>query len=159
MADLLRWLGQTPLAEFMRASAWAYPLTEALHIMGIALLAGAAALFDLRLLGMTPALPVTVAARHLLRTSHLGLLVTALSGGLLFSAGPLEMAANSAFRIKLALIAAAGLNALLFHLRPFRGVRNWDDAVVTPPAARAAALVSLVLWAAVIVCGRLIGYV
>jgi hypothetical protein len=156
---LLRWLDQTALAAFMRGSPWAYPLTEALHIMGLALLVGAAALFDLRLLGVTNAMPVTLAARHLLRAAHMGLALAALSGLLLFSAAPLEMAANTAFRLKLVLLGAAGLNALRFHLGPFRSVCTWDSHAPTPPGARIAALLSLGLWAGVIVCGRLIGYV
>jgi hypothetical protein len=159
MGDLLQWLEQTGVARFMRGSAWAYPITESLHIIGLALLVGAAALFDLRLLGVTRALPVTLAARHLLRVAHLGLAVAALTGLLLFSAAPLEMAANTAFRIKIALLAAAGLNALRFHLGPFRTVAAWDVGEAPPAGARAAAVISLGLWAGVIVAGRLIGYV
>lgn len=159
IGTLLQWLDQTGLATFMRSSPWAYPLTEALHIIGLALLVGSAALFDLRLLGVTSAMPVTLAARHLLRVAHAGLVLAAVSGFLLFSAAPFEMTANAAFRLKLVLLVVAGLNALRFHLGPFRSVSAWDSHAPTPRGARIAALLSLGLWAGVIICGRLIGYV
>jgi hypothetical protein len=69
------------------------------------------------------------------------------------------MAANPAFRLKLLLILAGGLNALAFHLGPFRSVRAWDRDAPTPARARLAAVLSLLIWTAVIAAGRLIAYV
>ena len=65
---------------------------------------------------------------------------------------------NPAFRLKLVLIAAAGLNAAIFRRAPFRSVGDWDTGRRAPVAARIAAGVSLVLWTAVIACGRLLAY-
>jgi hypothetical protein len=60
--------------------------------------------------------------------------------------------------MKAVLIAVAGLNALVFHRRPYRTVDGWNTDAVATPAARAAAVISLVVWAAVITCGRLLAY-
>jgi hypothetical protein len=61
------------------------------------------------------------------------------------------------FRLKAALLILAGLNAFVFHRGVFRTVGTWD--LGTPPrAATCAGLCSLVLWAAIIVSGRLIAY-
>ena len=60
--------------------------------------------------------------------------------------------------LKLALLGAALLNAALFHRAPFRSVANWNLDLPAPGAARAAAVISLVLWVAVIACGRLLAY-
>jgi hypothetical protein len=76
----------------------------------------------------------------------------------MFTAHATEMAQNPAFRLKLALIAAAALNAALFHRRVFRTVDGWDRDAATPPAARLAGAASLILWRGVIVCGRLLAY-
>ena len=66
LMTFLTWLEAIPLAGIMRQSPWSYPLVETAHILGFVLLIGAAAIFDLRLLGLTSRLPVVDMARHLL---------------------------------------------------------------------------------------------
>jgi hypothetical protein len=56
------------------------------------------------------------------------------------------------------LLAAAGLNALVFHRGAFRTVTGWESDTAVPPTARAAAVASLVLWVGVITAGRLLAY-
>ncbi len=80
------------------------------------------------------------------------------TGFLMFAAHATEMAANPVFRLKLILIATAGLNAAVFHKVPFKSVGAWDRDRAAPPAARVAAVLSLLLWAGVISCGRLLAY-
>jgi hypothetical protein len=48
---------------WIAAHPWRYPLLEALHIVGIALLLGSLALFELRVLGLGASLPVAALAR------------------------------------------------------------------------------------------------
>ncbi|MGH7334920.1 MAG: DUF6644 family protein [Candidatus Rokuibacteriota bacterium] len=121
-------------------------------------LVGAAVLFDLRLLGVSPGLPVTGLERHLLRAARVSVALVVPSGILMFTGHATEMADNPAFRLKLALLAAALLNAALFRLVPFRSVSTWNLYRPAPRAARTAAVVSLVLWMGVIACGRLLAY-
>jgi hypothetical protein len=64
-------------------------------------------------------------------------------------------AASKAFRIKLILLALAGLNALTFHLTVYRQAVEWD---VIPRRARLAGMVSLLLWIGIIAAGRSIAY-
>jgi hypothetical protein len=155
----LNWLEATPLAGVMRQSPWSYPLVETAHILGFILLIGAAAMFDLRLLGLTPRLPVVDVARHLLPWSHVGLVVVMISGALLFAADPVALWFNSVFRAKMALIVVAGLNAAAFYAWPFRSVATWNRLEPTPWPARAAAGLSLMLWIAIAALGRLIAYI
>ena len=56
------------------------------------------------------------------------------------------------------LILLAGINTVVFHLTVYRNVKKWDDTSSTPPAARAAAWISLTLWAGVVFAGRGIAY-
>ena len=79
------------------------------------------------------------------------------SGGLLFSSEAVKMYHSVPFRIKMILLALAGLNALVFHRTIYRDVSNWDPAVV-PARAQLAGLLSLVFWVAVIAAGRAIAY-
>ena len=78
------------------------------------------------------------------------------SGVLLVSTQP-ELLDNRAFLLKLALIVAAGGNALAFHIGPWRAVTRWPARA--PLRARLHAALSLLLWVAVIACGRLLAYV
>jgi hypothetical protein len=154
----LVWLETSGLAVAMRQWAWLYPIVEIVHIVGFVILVGSAFMFDARLLGWSRALPVSALERHLLVWARGSLLLIVPSGAMMFVAHATEMAENPAFRLKLILIAAAFVNAAVFHRWPFRTVGDWDTEVAGPGGARTAAVLSLALWTGVIACGRLIAY-
>ncbi|HWR77854.1 MAG TPA: DUF6644 family protein [Thiobacillus sp.] len=155
---LLVWLERSGFAQAMREWLWLYPAVEIAHITGIVLLVGAAAMFDLRLLGVSRALPVNQLARHLLPWSAAGLALVAGTGLMMFSAHATEFWINPAFLVKMTLIVLAGLNALAFHAGVYRTVSGWNTGARAPATAKAAALASLLLWVGVIACGRLLAY-
>ena len=157
-ASWLIWLEQTGLGVAMRQWRWLYPIVEIVHITGIVLLVGSAAMWDLRLLGVSRRLPVTAMARHLLPWARAGFAVVLPTGLMMFVAHAGEMATNPAFRLKLVLIALALTNAGLFHRGVFRSVDSWDVERAAPALAMIAAGASLALWAGVIACGRLLAY-
>lgn len=154
----LGWLAATELSQAMRTSRWLYPIVEIFHILGFVLLVGSVAMFDLRLLGWSRLLPVQGLGRHLLPWSVGALALIVPAGLMMFSAHPHEFVENRIFLLKLALIAAAGLNAALFHAGIYRSVARWGVGVTAPLPARLHALASLALWIAVIACGRLLAY-
>ena len=152
------WLATTPLSVAMREGAWLYPVVEIVHIAGFSVLVGSVVLFDLRVLGFARTLPVAALGNHLLRWALVSVLLVVPAGLLLFSAHPVELSQNPAFLVKLVLIALAGLNALAFHLLPYRSVAGWDRKRSAPPLARAGAALSILLWLGVITCGRMLAY-
>ena len=152
------WLEQSILSHTIRQWLWLYPAIESLHLLGLALLFGSIVMFDLRLLGFSRQLWITDMARHLLPWAYLGFAIAAVTGFLLFTVDANQLTANPAFRLKLLLMTATGINAALFHFN-YRSVRLWNRGGVAPLAVRAIAVVSLLLWAAVIICGRLIAYI
>ncbi len=154
----LVWLETSGLAIAMRQWLWLYPIVEIVHIVGFVILVGAAAMFDLRLLGWSRRVPVIDMARHHLCWSRLSLILVVPSGILMFIAHATEMATNPAFQLKLGLIGAAGLNAWLFHVGPFKSIGAWNQEVVAPLSAKVAGGLSLALWLGVITCGRLLAY-
>ncbi|HSD55298.1 MAG TPA: DUF6644 family protein [Burkholderiales bacterium] len=156
--ELLSAFERSSLAEVMRHSLWMYPIVEIVHISGIAILVGAVVLFDLRLLGFSRTVSVRSLERHLLPWAWAAFLLIVPSGVSMLSAHTTEFAANPAFRVKLVLIAFAGLNAFVFHNGVYRSVSSWDQHQPTPAAAKASALLSLMIWFSVITCGRLIAY-
>jgi hypothetical protein len=76
----------------------------------------------------------------------------------MFTAHATEWAASPVFRLKLLLIAAAALNAALFHRGTFKSVVMWNRDIKAPVSARCAAVASLILWLGVLSCGRLLAY-
>jgi hypothetical protein len=157
--EWLEALANSALGAAMQDSLWLYPAVETIHLLGLAALVGCAVAFDLRLLGVSRHLPARATARHLLWCARGGFAVAAASGFLLFSSDPVTLAGNPAFRWKLVLIAVAGLNALRFHIGPFRTADDWGTGRPTPLSARIAAVVSLGAWVGAVTAGRLIAYI
>lgn len=152
------YLENTSLAAAIRDSLWAYPALEIIHIIGIILLAGAAFLFDLRLLGSSKELPLMSLGRHLLPWSKRGLLLIVPSGLLLFITNAVALASNPIFWLKMTLLLSACLNGWLFHRKTDRMQGKWQEGDHAPGGLRIFALVSMLLWIAVIACGRLLAY-
>lgn len=159
MDNALSWLEHGPFAEVIRGTPYLYPVLESIHIIGIALLIGPAAAFDLRLLGLgRQKLRVTTAANYLLPLSRLGFVIAAATGVLMFLPAASLMADRGSAPWKLGLILIAGLNILIFHRRTYRNVSHWDSGGPSPVAARIAAVISFISWSGVTVAGRLLAY-
>ncbi|MGH6930129.1 MAG: hypothetical protein ACREEV_17565, partial [Dongiaceae bacterium] len=83
-AEALAGLEGSALATALRGSTWVYPLVNAGHIAGIALLFGAIASFDLRLMGAWRLVPLDGLSRVLVPLAATGLVIAAVAGSLLF---------------------------------------------------------------------------
>jgi hypothetical protein len=140
--------------QAMRESAWLFPAIETIHLVGVAILVGSIAMLDLRLLGLSRALPVRRLAAHVLPWSAASFLLIVPTGLAMFVAHAGDLIANPVFAAKFCLILAAGANAGIFQAGVFRRAAQWDVDVMPPVAARMAAAISLVLWISVIACGR-----
>ena len=156
---LWAWLHATGPAAFVRESVWAYPALETLHVIGLGLVFGSILAYDLRLLGWHRDLPLSRLGRHLLPWVWTGFALNLMSGVLLFLSDAVEFAENTSFRIKMLLLALAGLNALWFQTRIARTMPAWDRDADAPGAAKAAALLSVALWLSIVTAGRLMAYV
>jgi hypothetical protein len=146
------------IAVAMREWTWLYPIVEIAHILGFVVLVGSAFMFDLRLLGVSRGLPVTQLANHLLRWSRLSILVVVPTGFLMFMTNASKLVENPVFRAKLVLIVLAGINALVFWYWTSSSVEHWNVQESSTLAAKFSAVFSLVVWSAVISCGRLIAF-
>jgi hypothetical protein len=160
--DLLsfcQWLEKTPFAAAMRNSSWLFDITETTHTLGIILVAGTILLVDLRLLGLgLKKERVSEVVERIVPWTLSGFAFMVLTGGWLFASEARKLYHSPAFRIKLVLLALAGLNALVFHLTVYRGSADWDELKVLPQRARLAGMVSLILWICIIAAGRSIAY-
>jgi hypothetical protein len=145
------WLEASALGVFARAEGWNYAAANALHLLGIAALFGAILAFDLRVLGVARGLPQREAAALLLPIARAGFLVAFAAGLVLLAADATHVVVNPAFQAKLVLIGLGLANVLAFHM-----LARGSEA--PGPALRLSALLSLLLWPAAIVAGRLIAY-
>ena len=159
VSGFCEWLAQTPGSIALHESLYMYPLVESVHVLTLCLFVGLAAVVDLRLLGlMLRRVPVSELAARLLPFIAAGFVVMIATGSLLFYAIPVRSFHNVFFRVKMIMLVMAGLNAWVFHARVYRRVFEWDLAPIAPSAARVGGALSLILWAAIIVSGRMIAY-
>ena len=156
----LQWVETTALSTGVRESVWAYPIIESMHVLSLCLFLGLTALMDVRLLGAgLRQLPVRQITRQVLPLIRWGFVVITVTGLLLFVATPVAFYGNVFFRVKLGLLALAGVNAWVFHATIHRSVDDWGGEGLMPPTrARVAGAASLVLWIAVVATGRFIAY-
>ncbi len=159
LLPFFEWLEGTAGSIAIRESILFYPIVETTHVLTLCLFLGMIALLDLRLLGVgLGGVPVSEVAGRLLPVALLGFVLMGISGSLLFYSGPVRAFENIFFRVKVVMIALAGLNALLFHLTICRRVAVWDHDPSPPARAKLAGVLSLLLWSGVVVCGRLQAY-
>jgi hypothetical protein len=145
----------TQVNAFMESGPW--PAVESVHFVGLTLLFGSIAAWDLRLLGLVREVPVA-AFHRLVPFAVLGFGINAGSGVLFLMTDPDQYVYNSAFHLKMLCLAAAGLNVAVFYLTTFRRVEALPPGAPLPLMATLSGAVSLVLWIAVIVCGRMITF-
>ena len=158
MTDIFQWLEGSSLAVYVRHSHLLYPVIEVVHIMGFIFLVGSAFLFDFRLLGFSKKIPVTAMARHVLPWSRGSLLLVIPSGFILFMTQATSLGYNKVFWLKLTLITLALFNAAYFHRYTFQTTPSWNHLQSSPVPAKAAGIISLILWTGVITCGRFLAY-
>lgn len=159
IAEWFAALDAMALARELRDSVWAYPLVNAGHVAGVALLVGAIVPLDLRLLGLWPSVPLAPLWQVLTRTAAAGLLLAIGCGLLLFTAQATDYAASRLFIAKMAVVGVATANALLLRLAlPDEDLRPGAASRRLPSGVRLAGGISLFSWLAALVLGRLIGY-
>jgi hypothetical protein len=142
-------------ARLVATTPLVYPLVSAVHLMGIALLVGSIVVVDLRLLGLLGP-QFDAALPSLVRVALVGFAVAATTGALLASVRIADYADNPAFRAKLLILLAAGLNARL--LRVLSNAGSWLR-MVAQTRGRIAAALSLSLWTMAVMAGRWIAFV
>lgn len=152
-------LEASSLGVYIAESTWAFPTIETLHVIAIVTVVGSIAIMDLRLLGIASRdNAVTAVSRDTLPLTWIAFLCAAITGLLLFVSKASTYMANPWFLSKMALLACAGLNMVIFHSVGWKSVRAWDVNTPVPQAGKVAGALSLIFWALVIFCGRTIGF-
>jgi hypothetical protein len=154
------WLSTTAPSVFIQEhNTWAIPTIQSIHIVGIAMVMGSVLMIDLRILGwagMDQTLRQTASRFGPWLTGSLWLL---LATGLLMVIGePVRELVNFSFWLKMTLVALGTVVATIFQRALHRRDPQGDDALLQRPSIKAFAIGTFVVWACVIVLGRLIAY-
>lgn len=157
--DFIALLEDNGLAEAIRENDLLFPLIESVHVVAICLVVGSILAFDLRLLGLASIeRPVGRLAGAILPVTWSAFALAATSGLLLFISNATKYLANGYFVAKLALICAAAVNMAVFHGLGAKDLPQWEQDAVPPLRARLAGAFSILIWIAVVACGRWIGF-
>ncbi len=142
-------------------SAWAWPILEMIHFIGMSLLFGTIGVLDVRLLGLGKRMPVGPLER-LVPLGVFGFLLALLSGYVFVTSapeGPVEYLTNLSFYFKTVCLLLAGANVVFFYAsgvaKEVAVLGPGDDASLR---AKVVAAASLVLWLGVIYFGRMLMY-
>jgi hypothetical protein len=154
------WMSSTTIGQQMLLQPWLWPACETLHFVGLAMLVGAAGVFDLRLLGFIRRAPLA-AVMELRLWAALGLGLNLVTGLMFFAGAPDQYLHNKAWWWKVTFILIAGLNILIFELSPraktqLASIGPGDN---TPLRFKIAGGLSLFSWFAVLYFGRMLPFV
>ena len=153
------WLATTTWSIALHESLYMYPFIESTHVLALFLFAGTIAMVDLRLLGVAfREIPVSEINARILPWTVAGAVVMVVTGVLLFYAIPVRSYQSLWFRFKVVFLLGAAINVWTFHRRVAINQAVWDADKRPPRPARVSAVVSLSMWACVIVFGRMIAY-
>ena len=152
------WLYATPVATAIRDTTWVIPTVQSVHILAIGVIIGSAIVSDLRLAGViaTDESPGNVVRRYL-PWMWWALVVLLSTGTVLVVAEPGRTLHNTVFWLKMALVLFAFVLTLAFR-KPLLNPAFEHDHASWAAIAKPAAWVSLLVWVAVIFCGRWIAY-
>ena len=157
MDAFVEWLRTTSLSQAIVYRIWVWPLCETLHFVGLAMIIGIAGFFDLRLMGFFKTIPIDD-ARELMPLAVIGFLLNLATGMTFFIGHPEQYAHNPAWWWKVAFLAVAGLNALIFQVAVGKQTVGLGPGVDTPVAAKAIGVVSLISWFGVLYFGRMLPF-
>ena len=160
VAQFCDWLSQTPVSVMFQTVQWIIPMVQSVHILAIAVVMSSVVMVDLRLMGlMGHSQSITGLSRRFLPWVWWSLAVLLVSGAMLITAEPRRDLLNPVFQAKMGLLVLAMAVTAVFQLTVARNREIWDLSPNRRTGAWVTAVASLLVWTAIIGCGRWIAYV
>lgn len=160
MKQFAEWLSTTFLSVFIQNhNSWAIPTIQSIHIVGIGIVLGSVLMIDLRILGwaaMDQTLRQTTDRFGPWLTGSLWLMLA--TGILMVIGEPLRELITLSFWLKMFLVAVSALVAVVFLRAVRKHEQQWEEVVEKRRAIRWLAVVTFLIWACIIILGRLIAY-
>ena len=160
VAKFCDWLALTPISMTIQSVEWIIPAVQSVHILAIAIVMSSVIMVDLRLMGLLGhSQSITGMARRFIPWVWWALVVLLLTGLVLITAEPRRDLLNPVFQTKMALVVVAIVVTAIFQETVRRNMEFWDLSPGKRAGAWATAVVSLLVWTAIVGCGRWIAYV
>ena len=160
MHNFATWLYATAPSVFMRDNeSWMIPTIQSVHIIGIATAVGSAFMIVMRVMGWLGADQTLLQTQRRYGPWLTGALwVLLATGSLLVLAEPTREFDTISFWLKMGLVALMAVIALAFQSSVRRHDQRWETAILGRADVKLAALLTFVVWAAIIFLGRFIAY-
>jgi hypothetical protein len=159
LSEFSKWLAATPLSHVIQTTKWVIPALQTIHILSVAVVFCSAVLVDLRLWRLLNRdVPLPEVARRFLPMIWPVLLVLLITGSLLIIGEPKRSLLNSAFYLKMALLAVAIVLTAWLQWSLSSSPNFWDRNRGRRMAGQLAATVSILVWCGILFAGRWIAY-
>ena len=159
LRSLFEWVAEFQTSIALRESQYMMPWVFVLHVVSMCMFAGTILMMDLRLLGIGHMqTPFSQVQRRLFPWQIAAMVFSTATGLALVWGNPMNYVTNIIFWVKMVAMGIAGLNAIAFHFITEYTLVDWDAGETPPLGAKLAGGLSIILWANVIVAGRLIPY-
>jgi hypothetical protein len=145
--EVLALIEGNPLGVAAREIRGLFSTCETVHFVGLCIV------FDLRMLGVIRGGSLQAALKYV-HIAAFGLALNLASGIVLFSSEPVKYTTNPVFQIKMVLLLLAMINVVWFEVAERRKLVALGDSAVADLGAKAGAALSLILWVAILICGR-----
>jgi hypothetical protein len=156
--EFAQWLEMTPVSVTIKSVNWIVPAVQSVHIITIGIVFVSLLTIAMRVLGFTR-MDQAFAAVMSRFTPWIwnGLVVLAVTGATLVVGEPIRELTSLSFWLKMGLIVIGATSAWLFS-RSLRPLMRAGTEPQFSPAIKSAAMVTVLLWLAIIFLGRAIAY-
>lgn len=154
--SVLDWMEQSALGVWVSQSPYGYYLMLGFHSVGLAMLVGIVYVIDLRILGLVRRI-APASLDRLLTIGMWGLFINALSGVAVFVSEANKAYYSSSFRWKMALVVVGTISAVILRKTALKNTVTWPGGEA-PAGVKAHAVISIAIWTATIIVGRMMAY-
>ena len=154
---MIEWLDSSAYAVWFRESLWGWPAALTIHAFGTAIVIGFIFIISLRLIGLFRTIPYS-AMNKLFPIIWFAIVLQVLSSYSLWMTKPARYLGDGMFESKLTLVIVSIIVTAYFHRVFSRGAAEWEKAGRVSSRAVKWAAVTTILWAGVLVAGRLTAY-
>jgi hypothetical protein len=152
------WLASTSASNTIQNVSWIIPTIQTIHIICVAIVISATFLVDLRILGMfARSQSLAALSNRFLTWIWWALIVLLVTGSLLITGEPGRSITNPAFFAKMIMLVIVAILTAVLQRPLATDAGYWEGDRAT--AAKAIAIVSLLLWSCIVFAGRWIAYV
>ncbi|MBV9768800.1 MAG: hypothetical protein JOZ32_04445 [Bryobacterales bacterium] len=153
--ETFEWIERTRAGDFLRHSKSLFPIVESIHLIGLALFVGTLLLIDMGLLGIAMRRqPIAQVAAALAPWTWSGFVLLLITGPFMFTAQAIKWHDNPIFWIKILLLVVA----IPFQLSVRHRVST-EHPRLAPWRSRVIGAVSLLLWIAIGLSGKMMEFV